>query len=268
MSDPVSKRMREAQVTVVTGASRGIGAFLAAAFLEAGHVVVGTSRSGGTVRLPGGSELSLSAVEVTDDAAVSVFVEGVMDAYGRIDVLVNNAGVIDAEVPFLESDPLEWWRTVEVDVRGPYVMTRRVMPYMVAAGSGRIINLNSGAGTRAADRASAYFVAKTALSRVTGAAHAAGFDRGVRAFDLMPGVVRTDMTLSMPSHAGRTEWTSPQDVTDLAVALAAGQLDAWSGRFVRAGVDSVSSLSAAAGQLQDRARQLVLMPYGVDDPLG
>ena len=87
--------------------------------------------------------------------------------------------------------------------------------------------------------------------------------------DLAPGVVRTDMTLSMPSHEGRTEWTSPREVIDLVLALASGDLDAWSGRMVRAGVDTPESLrERAAAGLDDSARTITLVPWGSDDPLG
>ena len=125
-------------------------------------------------------------------------------------------------------------------------MTWLVAPHMLAAGGGRIVNLNSGAARRAGADASAYNVSKTALARVTGSTHLAGWARGIRAFDLMPGVVRTDMTEAMDAHAGRTEWTDPAEVTDLVLALVSGELDAWSGRFVRAGIDTVASLRARA----------------------
>ena len=114
----------------------------------------------------------------------------------------------------------------------------------------------------------AYHVAKTALARLTGSVAASGAGRGVYAFDLMPGVIRTDMTESMRAHDDRTEWTDPADVAALALALADGRLDAWSGRFVRAGVDTVESLQAAAARgLPADARRLILAPYGPDDPL-
>ena len=109
---------------------------------------------------------------------------------------------------------------------------------------------------------------KTALGRITGGLHLAGFDQGLRAFDLATGVVRTDMTESMVMHRGRTEWTSPGEVTELLLAIAAGDLDAWSGRLVRAGLDTPSSLSArASAGLGPLDRTLGLVPWGDDDPL-
>ena len=242
MTDPVA---------VVTGASRGIGHHLAAALGDAGYAVERGSRA---------------VAPVTDPVAVERWVAEVIGRHGRVDLLVNNAGVIDREVGLLDSDPEQWWETIEVNLRGPYLMTRAVLPHMVAAGAGRIVNINSGAAYRNYDIATAYNVGKGALARLT-AATGLNEDRGVRAFDLAPGVVRTDMTEAMDAHLGRTEWTDPSEVTDLVLALVSGELDAWSGRFVRAGLDTVASLRVrAAAGLAEEERTLVLA-LGEDDPL-
>ena len=112
---------------------------------------------------------SRAVAPVTDRAAVERWVADIVARHGRIDLLVNNAGVIDTEVPLLESDPDEWWQTIEINLRGPYLMTRTVLPHMVAAGSGRIVNINSGAAYRNYDIATAYNVSKGALARLTAA---------------------------------------------------------------------------------------------------
>ena len=195
-------------MAVVTGASRGIGHHIAEGLEQAGYAVERGSRA---------------VAEVTDRAAVERWVAEIAARRGRIDLLVNNAGVIDTEVPIEESDPDEWWHTMEVNVLGPYLVTRYVMPHMVAAGGGRVVNLNSGAGVRPGRVASAYNTSKTALARVTGSTHLSGAGHGIRAFDLAPGVVRTDMTLSMRAHEGRTEWTSPQEVVDLVAGARLGR---------------------------------------------
>lgn len=239
-------------VAIVTGASRGIGRAVADTLENAGWVVERGSRT---------------VAPVTDRAALAAWVAEVVERQGRVDLLVNNAGVIDDEVDILASDPEQWWRTQEVNVLGAYLMTWLVAPHMLAAGGGRVVNLNSGAARRAGALASGYGVSKAALARVTGSTHLAGWDRGVRAFDLMPGVVRTDMTEAMQAHAGRTEWTSPEEVGALVLALASGDLDAFSGRFVRAGVDTVESLRAMAARglgPRERTLDLVLRP---GDPL-
>lgn len=235
-------------VAVVTGASRGIGRHIADALEDAGWVV----ERGSTAIAP-----------VDDRAAATGWVDDIVDRHGRIDLLVNNAGVIDAEVDIFESDPDQWWRVQEVNVRGAYLMTWLVGRHMLGQGGGRIVNLNSGAGVRPGAVASAYNVSKTALARITGSTHLAGWHRGIRAFDLQPGVVRTDMTTGMHAHAERTEWTDPQAVTDLVLAFASGDLDAFSGRMVRAGEDTPASLSAdAAAGLDDDERTVTLVRRG------
>jgi hypothetical protein len=83
---------------------------------------------------------------------------------------------------------------------------------------------------------------------------------------MAPGVVRTDMTAAMSIHRTRTDWTEPEQVVALAAAIAAGRLDAWSGRFLYTGVDDPEVLHGTTPQ--DAARQLRLRPYGPGDPQG
>ena len=264
-----------ARTALVTGASGGIGTALS----------VGLARAGLAVALHGRSEERLTATrdaveeaggrccvvtaDVTDFAAVADMVAEAEQRLGPLDLLVNNAGLIeDDEVPIWKADPAEWRRVVEADVLGPFHCVRAVVPGMVARGGGRVVDLNSGSGTRDMAVYSAYNAAKTALFRIGGGLHVAGHAFGLRAFEVAPGVVRTEMTEKMAVHAGRTEWTDPQDVVDLVVAVSRGDLDAWSGRFLRAGSDDLERLRAVADRgLPDRARTLQVAPWGEDDPL-
>jgi len=242
------------RVAVVTGASRGVGRAIAQALEESGWVV---------------ERGSSSVAPVTDRAAVTSWVDEIIGRHGHIDLLVNSAGVIDAEVGMLDSDPEDWWRTMEVNVLGVYLMTWAVGRHMRRGGGGRVVNLNSGAALAPRPTSSAYCVSKTALARVTGQTDLDGAAHGIRAFDLSPGVVQTDMTRSMRIHDGRTEWTDPQDVVDLVLAIASGDLDAWAGRMLRAGSDDPARLVELGRQvLPDGVRTLTLRPYGDEDPLG
>ena len=271
----MASQLLAGQVALVTGASAGIGRYLAEGLAAAGATVIGMARTPDRIqaameeveRTTGARTVSVAA-DVTDRAAVDGMMATLREGgLGRIHLLVNNAGAIDAaEVPLWESDPDQWWQVVESQVRGQFLLARAVVPGMVAAGGGRVIGLGSGLGTRGSDVYSAYSAGKSAQMRITEAIDLAGAAHGVRAFDLAPGVVDTAMTRAMPIHAERTEWTRPEDVVALAVAIAAGQLDAWSGRFLRAGADDLDTLRTTTPS--GAARRLRLRPYGDADPIG
>ena len=102
--------------------------------------------------------------------------------------------------------------------------------------------------------------------------HNDGFEHGLRVFELAPGVVRTDMSTGMSLHEGRTEWTPVERVTDMVNAIAAGELDACSGWFLRVTHDTPASLRTLAAQVaaegtERTARRLRVLPAGNDDPL-
>jgi NAD(P)-dependent dehydrogenase (short-subunit alcohol dehydrogenase family) len=262
------------QVALVTGASTGIGRHLAEGLAARGMTVAGTAR--GADRLAaamaevaaatGGRTLAVAA-DVTDRAAVEAAVGRVHAEFGRVDLLVNNAGLMDpAEVPVWRADPDQWWAVVTSHVRGALLLVHAVVPGMVERGSGRVVDLASGLSTRGGSMYSAYSVAKTGLMRLTEVLVAGLEGTGVHAFDLAPGVVRTAMSTSMSVHEGRTDWTPPEEVVGLVAAIAAGELDQWSGRFLRAGVDDLDLLRRTIPG--DGGRQLRLRPYGPGDPVG
>ncbi|MFC9839502.1 SDR family oxidoreductase [Rhodococcus sp. NPDC127530] len=237
-------------ITVVTGGLRGIGTAIADAFEEEGHIV---------------ERGSSKRASLEDPKALRRWVEEIVETHGRVDVLVNNAGVLDEDVDVFGADPDEWWRTYEINVRGTFELSQAIGRHMIANGGGRIINLNSGRGMRAYETATAYPGTKAAVARLTGSLHLAGRDRGLFAFDLMPGVVKTDLAQSLAFNAGRTSWTPASAVADLALALASGDLDALSGHLIDAMVDTPSSLVARVKEgFGEHARTLGLLPWGYD----
>jgi NAD(P)-dependent dehydrogenase (short-subunit alcohol dehydrogenase family) len=261
------------QVALVTGASSGIGRHLVEGLAARGMAVAGLARGeerlrasmAGVATATGGRTLAVAA-DVTDRASVQAAVEMVVAELGQVDLLVNNAGLIDEfEVPLWEADPDQWWDVVTSHVKGSFLLCRTVVPWMVLRNHGRIVNIASGQGLAAQPEYSAYAVAKTGLMRITEALAGALEGSDVRAFDLAPGVVDTPMTRSMPKWRGRTEWTPPEDVVEFVAAIAGGELDQWSGRFLRVGVDDPASFRGITPD--DSVRQLRLQPYGDDDPL-
>jgi NAD(P)-dependent dehydrogenase (short-subunit alcohol dehydrogenase family) len=269
-----------ARVALVTGAGRGIGRALALGLSRAGLSVALLGRSPGALEHVAGEVAahgvgaSWAAADVRDYAQVSGAVERLEAALGKIDLLVNNAGVIEpVEVPVWDVGPETWWHVVETDLRGPFHCVRAVVPGMVERGGGRVVNLSSGTGAADRDIYSAYAAAKAGLFRITGSLHLAGYRHGLRAFEISPGVVLTEMTGAMAVHADRQEWTPVSQVVELVVAVAMGRLDAWSGGFLRAGVDTCDSLDEAelkAGEagLPPTARRLGILSFGPGDPLG
>ncbi|MCW2579686.1 MAG: Short-chain dehydrogenase/reductase [Blastococcus sp.] len=262
------------QVALVTGASTGIGRHLVDGLAARGMAVAGVARNQerlstamAEVADAAGVRTLAVAADVTDPAAVDAAVARVADELGRVDLLVNNAGLIDAaEVPVWEADPDQWWEVVTSHVRGAQLMVRAVVPGMLARGHGRVVNLASGMSTSANRDYSAYSVAKTGLMRLTEALAVSLGGSGVHAFDVAPGVVDTPMTRSMEMWRDFTDWTPPERVVELVAAIAAGDLDAWSGRFLHAGKDALATLLDVSPE--GAARQLRLRPYGDIDPLG
>ncbi len=263
----------EGQVALVTGASTGIGRRLAHALAARGAAVAGLARGAerldsamAEIRNATGALAIAVAADVADPAAVDVAVARVVDERGPVDLLVNNAGLIDAaEVPVWAADRDQWWAVVESHIRGPQLLIHAVVPSMVERRRGRVVDLASGMGTRAVAEYSAYSVGKAGQIRLTEALAVSLQGTGVHAFNIAPGLVRTEMTGAMPKWQGHTEWTAPEHVVDLVCAAALGRLDGWSGRFLRAGVDFLDSLPELP--IDSGARQLRLRPWGPDDPV-
>lgn len=268
------------RTAVVTGAGRGIGRGLALGLARAGYAVALVGRNRDTLEAvaleisdgPAEHEAVVVVADVSDPDAVAAAaqqIEGAFGAQGGVGLLVNNAGVIEEqEKPFAEDDVADVWRVIEVNVRGPLLLTHALLPGMLARGGGRIVNINSGSAFRRSETYTGYGISKGALARFTTLLDAQYRDQGLRTFDLAPGVVVTDMTRAMPLHEERTEWTPVEASVDLVVGIGDGQLDALSGRFLRAGSDDLASLSTHAYDiLVADSRRLAVLPWGHDDPL-
>ncbi|MCA0347567.1 MAG: SDR family NAD(P)-dependent oxidoreductase, partial [Actinobacteria bacterium] len=133
----------------------------------------------------------------------------------------------------------------------------------------RVVELASGAGAKDWAKASAYTSSKAGVIRIAGHLHEAGYALGLRAFAVAPGTVRTDMTGSMELHQGRKEFTPVELTTDLVLAIHRGELDSWSGKYLRVTHDSPESLASYErehGAPAESARRLAITPWGDGDP--
>jgi NAD(P)-dependent dehydrogenase (short-subunit alcohol dehydrogenase family) len=259
----------DGQVALVTGGGRGLGALFADALARAGAAVAVVSRTttevtavAERIRAGGGQALAITG-DVTDQQAVERLVVEVEQRLGGVDVLVNNAGQLRAIGPVWEVDPAQWWREVEVNLRGPFLCARAVLPRMIARQHGRIINVASGAGTGPIPAATAYAASKAALINFTDSLAGEARSYGVSAFAINPGTVRTPMNDDLLASALMRQWhpwfhqiftegrdTAPDRPTRLVVALAAGRADALSGRYI----DESCDLSALLEHVEEIVR--------------
>lgn len=185
------------KTVLITGASRGIGEASAHIFAAAGANVVLTAR--------GKAQISAIAKAIGEDHALAVpcdvarwadvkaAVDAGMKKFGRIDVLINNAGVIEPIGPIIESNPDEWGHVIDVNLKGVYYGIRAVMPIMAAQGGGSVLTISSGAAHNALEGWAHYCASKAGVHMMTKALHKEGAGKGIRAIGLSPGTVATQM---------------------------------------------------------------------------
>lgn len=206
------------KVTLITGASRGIGRAVAEAYAAAGAALALCARSAGeleevaaALRRSAAGVVAVPA-DVSDAAQVERFVGEALRTFGRVDVLVNNAGIPGPHVPLAEVTPADWAAVLAVNLTGPFLCTRAVVPAMRRQGGGSIINVSSWLGRNAMEGWGAYGAAKWGLEGLTRyLALELNRDR-IRVNSVSPGMVATRMT----GFAGE----APEGVTPLFVYLA------------------------------------------------
>lgn len=197
------------KVVIITGAGRGIGAAAVGAFLTAGARVAALTRQPSDT-LPTDRLLPL-VCDVADWGAVQAAIAAVLARWGRIDVLVNNAGVIDPIASIADADPANWGRAQDVNLKGVFHGMKAVLPTLRAQGGGTVITVSSGAATRAIDGWSAYCASKAGALMLTQSLHLEEAQHGIRALGLSPGTVATDMQRQIKASGvnavSRLDWT-------------------------------------------------------------
>jgi NAD(P)-dependent dehydrogenase (short-subunit alcohol dehydrogenase family)/uncharacterized protein YndB with AHSA1/START domain len=239
----------DGQVSVVTGAGRGIGRAIALALGVAGACVAVLARSGCELTVTtemierAGGQAKAFVADVTDAKAVREAMVEIERSLGPVSLLINNAGRQGPMLPFCDTDVDEWWRVQEVNLRGPMLCTRAVLPGMIARRQGRIINIASSAVPIA--YFSSYTTSKTALIRFTETVAIEVRPYGVSMFAVGPGTVRTAMSeYALVSPEGRTWLPWFQQIFEegldlpmerpvqLVLQLASGLADRLTGRFL------------------------------------
>jgi 3-oxoacyl-[acyl-carrier protein] reductase len=228
----------DGRVAIVTGSSRGIGRAIAERLASDGARVVVSYASNvaeaeavvGVIQGAGG-EATAVAGDVSRRDDVERLVTAAVDRFGRIDILVNNAGVHVAK-GVLETTEEDWDRTIDVNLKGPYLCSKAVAPIMLDQGRGTIINISSNSGLYhpSAMRFTEYVASKAGLNGLTKAL-ALALGPAIRVNAICPGWIRTDMLEEIDPEVHQrildetalARWGTPQDVASAAAFLASDE---------------------------------------------
>jgi NAD(P)-dependent dehydrogenase (short-subunit alcohol dehydrogenase family) len=217
--DP-TKSDHSGRIIFITGASMGLGKATAISYAKTGAegIILGARSDLSAVeadvieaakaagkKVP---KILKLKVDVTDQASVDESAKAVEKEFGRLDILINNAGYLSSWVSVVESDPLDWWTNWEANIKGVYLMTRAHLPLMLKGGEKTIVNLSSIGAHLVTPGASGYQTTKFALLRLTEAISADYVEQGLLTYCIHPGGVMTDMGNKLPTALHSRKWSS------------------------------------------------------------
>ena len=232
---------------LVTGASRGIGRALALALAQAGSDVALNARSADSLKETAreieklGRKVCIAAGDVSDEQQVGAFVKQVQEAFGKIDILINNAGIWEGTY-FLRISKSDWDKVLNVNLTGTFLVAKAVGKVMLKQRSGKIINLSSVLGLRGSPQAVAYCVAKGGVIQMTRVMAIELGPAGIQVNCLAPGLIATDMTReyvenkeAMAQYLSRVplrRYGHPEELAGAALFLASKASDMVTGQVI------------------------------------
>jgi NAD(P)-dependent dehydrogenase (short-subunit alcohol dehydrogenase family) len=214
------------RVAVITGASSGIGAAMARGFAAAGVKTVLAARSvekldaaAADIAAKGGTAL-VCQTDITSEPQVIRLFERTMAAYGRVDLLINNAGLAD-HIPTVELSLADWQRSIDTMLTGPFLCGREAMRIMIEQKRGRIINIGSVSSRRPRPHTIGYAAAKFGLHGITQSMALDGREHGITVSIIDPGVTESHLA-SSPSAAKRppTQMMKAEEIAEIALLIA------------------------------------------------
>ena len=224
-------------VALITGAGRGIGRAIALCFARKGARIALTGRDMGRLELVAheikavGGEAAAFSLDVTRDDDAGRVAEEVIGKWGRIDVLVNNAGVITYDTPLWATTMEQWDEVMNTNLRGMHQVCRAVIPHMIRRKRGVIINVGSSSGRRPDSEYGAYATSKWGVVGYTASLAQSLRPYGIRVNGINPDWVDTDMARAY-NPSGNPEWIAPVEVAQAALYLAAQAPAMMTGQFI------------------------------------
>jgi len=194
------------RVAIVTGGARGIGFAVAERLLRSGGRVSLWDRD--RVRLDESAtqlavhgEVGTTAVELTDDAQIQSALRATLDRFGKVDILINNAGITGGNAPTWELEPAVWRQVLEINLVAPFLLSRAIVPHLLKQGYGRIVNVASVAGKEGNPNASHYSASKAGLIALTKSLAKELATRNILVNCVTPAAARTEIFAQMkPEH--------------------------------------------------------------------
>jgi len=186
------------RTAIITGGARGIGFAAAQKMLVSGAAVAlwdidAVALAKAAAALANSGRVHTAVLDLTDEAAIAKAVETLIRDAGKIDILVNNAGITGGNAPLWQLEPEVWRRVIEVNLIAPYLTCRAVVPHMIAAGYGRIVNVSSIAGKEGNPNASHYSASKAGLIGLTKSLAKELATKGVLVNCITPAAAKTEM---------------------------------------------------------------------------
>jgi NAD(P)-dependent dehydrogenase (short-subunit alcohol dehydrogenase family) len=219
--------MLEDKVTLITGASQGLGKALALAFAREGAKVVVNARSEESIHpvaeeIEGtGAEVLAVAADVSESADVARMIDETVERFGRIDVLVNNAGLLGPRVRIVEYPEDEWRRVIDANLTGTFLVSKAAIPHVPEGGS--IINVVSGVSVEGRAEWGAYSVSKFGVEGLTQILAAELEEHSVRVNAVDPGGMRTEMRAAAYPEEDPTTRITPEENTAVFLYLASDE---------------------------------------------
>lgn len=226
------------RVAIITGAGGNLGGAVARAFYHAGASLVLVEHNAGRLAIAYPAEqfaparVHFAAADLTDEVAAEALVAGALDRFGMVDILANTVGGYRAGTPVHETSLETWEFMLALNARSAFLISKAVIPPMLARGSGKIVHVASRAGLSGGARQVAYSASKSAVVRLVETLAAELRHKGINANCVLPGTIDTPQNRAEMPDADFSKWVAPEAIADVILFLASDAARAVNGAAV------------------------------------